>query len=437
MIGEARLEVASARANGWAQWRLAAFALALALGTLAYYTLVYAPSVAQSNLAHGYSGYGSDLYSRWYGAREFLLHGRDPYSAAITAEMQRGFVGRDPLPGEQLPEWSVFAQPLYTVFLLAPLILLDFGAAQALATIAFPLLIAFGGLLWLLALGAPRTTPNKVVAFLLALAAPATLYAANFQQLSALVFIFLTGAVFLVGRGRLAWAGLLLALSTIKPQESWLLIALLLVWALFNWRERKSIIVSFALSLAVLVLAALALMPSWIGEFISSLTRYSQQTASLQLFNLPAPLLITLAVGWLALMGWVGWRIRREPANSPALATAGAIALAVTVIMIPAYLQYERIFLLPALFALLWNGKKWLGVARLLVPGIVIPLLFAPWVLAAALGFLQLIGLPVINADGVIKALPWVPYVFLAYLAALALLPLLAKNAPASQQITE
>jgi len=36
----------------------------------------------------------SDLYPRWLGARELLLHRRDPYSPDITREIQQGYYGR-------------------------------------------------------------------------------------------------------------------------------------------------------------------------------------------------------------------------------------------------------------------------------------------------------------------------------------------------------
>ncbi len=36
----------------------------------------------------------SDLYPRWLGARELLMHGRNPYSADITREIQQGYYGR-------------------------------------------------------------------------------------------------------------------------------------------------------------------------------------------------------------------------------------------------------------------------------------------------------------------------------------------------------
>lgn len=36
----------------------------------------------------------SDLFPRWLGTRELLLHGRDPYSPEITGEIQQGYYGR-------------------------------------------------------------------------------------------------------------------------------------------------------------------------------------------------------------------------------------------------------------------------------------------------------------------------------------------------------
>ena len=36
----------------------------------------------------------SDLYPVWYGSRELFLHGRNPYSAEVTREIQAGYYGR-------------------------------------------------------------------------------------------------------------------------------------------------------------------------------------------------------------------------------------------------------------------------------------------------------------------------------------------------------
>src|SRR5690349_8054542 len=73
----------------------------------------------------------SDLYPRWLGAHELLLHGRDPYSAAVTQAIQIGYYGRALAPDDPIKDQQGFAYPLYVVFLLAPLVPFDFAGVQA------------------------------------------------------------------------------------------------------------------------------------------------------------------------------------------------------------------------------------------------------------------------------------------------------------------
>ncbi len=74
----------------------------------------------------------SDLYPRWLGSRELLLHRRDPYSAEITREIQVGYYGRalDPARPNDPGDQEAFAYPVYVVFLLAPSIGLPFPAVH-------------------------------------------------------------------------------------------------------------------------------------------------------------------------------------------------------------------------------------------------------------------------------------------------------------------
>src|SRR6201981_995206 len=57
----------------------------------------------------------SDLYPRWIGARELLLHQRDPYGADITREIQTGYYGRllDPSRPNDPRDEQAFAYPVY------------------------------------------------------------------------------------------------------------------------------------------------------------------------------------------------------------------------------------------------------------------------------------------------------------------------------------
>src|SRR5215470_10246425 len=91
----------------------------------------------------------SDLYPRWLGARELLLHHRDPYGADITREIQVGYYGRelDPSrPGDPKDQQG-FAYPVYVVLMLAPTVTLRFSLVHeaffwlfvALTTLSVPL----------------------------------------------------------------------------------------------------------------------------------------------------------------------------------------------------------------------------------------------------------------------------------------------------------
>ena len=74
----------------------------------------------------------SDLYPRWLGARELLLHGRDPYSAAVTRDIQAGFYGRplDSTRPNDPQDQQGFAYPVYVAFYLAPTINLPFDVVR-------------------------------------------------------------------------------------------------------------------------------------------------------------------------------------------------------------------------------------------------------------------------------------------------------------------
>ena len=73
----------------------------------------------------------SDLYPRWLGARELLLHHRNPYGDDISLEIQKGYYGRalDPANPNDPKDQQGFAYPVYVVFLLAPLIRLSVSIA--------------------------------------------------------------------------------------------------------------------------------------------------------------------------------------------------------------------------------------------------------------------------------------------------------------------
>src|ERR1700728_2468522 len=102
-------------------------ALALLLaGSMSFYVRHILIGHQQADAAlHGTPrGNLSDLYPRWLGARELLLHHRDPYSPEVTREIQIGYYGRQLNPARlsDPKDQQGFAYPVYVVFLLAPTI---------------------------------------------------------------------------------------------------------------------------------------------------------------------------------------------------------------------------------------------------------------------------------------------------------------------------
>ncbi len=170
----------------------------------------------------------SDLYPRWLGARELLLHGRDPYSPEVTREIQVGFYGRplDPSRPDDPRDEEGFAYPVYVVFCLAPTIGLPFAIVQKAFYWALLLLTCATTLIWLRVLR--RSAPLWIQISLLALTmgSPAVMQGLKLQQMSLLVAGLIAIAIALLVTDCPVAAGFLLALASIKPQ----LVALLLCW---------------------------------------------------------------------------------------------------------------------------------------------------------------------------------------------------------------
>ena len=216
----------------------------------------------------------NDFYSRWKGAELFWREGLDPYSDEATLAIQEGIYGRPARPEE---DPGPFAYPFYTVFLLAPLAPLSYAWAEAiwLVILQFSLVI---GVLLCLALVDWRL-PGWLVG-LTALWAIAFYHSARtifLGQFAGLVFLWLVGVLWALKTRRDVVAGILLALTTIKPQMSFLLIPALLVWVLGQRRWR--FLGSFGGTMALLLGVSFLVLPTWLGDFVAQVLRYPSYTA--------------------------------------------------------------------------------------------------------------------------------------------------------------
>jgi glycosyl transferase family 87 len=407
-----------------------AWALLLAASSWFYIQHILIPRQIIEAAAHDHPrGNLSDLYPRWLGARELLLHHRDPYSAEVTREIQAGYYGRvlDPARSGDPKDQQAFAYPAYVVFLLAPTILLPFGIVQLVFYWALWLIMGASVLLWL---RAQRWRPkNSTIAALtvLTLGSIPVIQAIKLQQLTVVVAGLLAACAVLLGSRHFLSAGVVLALSTIKPQLVWPFVAWLVLWALSDWPKRARLIWGFASTMAILLVGAEYVLPGWMGRFYTGIAAYEKYTdATSILAGLTTRAIgAGLALAIVAVTAGVCWRMRRESQDSAAFAFVLALLLAVTVVVSPTASTYNQILLLPGGLLLGRNADAFMkkpgfpGFACMLAAFI----LFWPWLAALTLTALSLV-LPPASVQKVWSAPLWsslmTPVVVLLLLAPLA-----------------
>jgi hypothetical protein len=339
-------------------WVTLAASLVVCFGLWRWAETILLPSnthVAQSKRIP--IGNNSDLYPRWLGARESLLHGRDPYSPEMTREMQAGFYGRSLDPGNPSdPKDQVaFAYPLYVVFLLAPTVTLPFPIVLKIFQWLGLLSLAASVPLWMRAVGF-RTRPAFTVAgMLLAVSSCPAISEYHLQNLAVPVVLMLAAAAAATVRGWLVPAGFLLALSTIKPQLSALFILFFMLWVTGHWKERQPLFWSFAASLLTLILAAEKVSFGWMAKFLAAIRAYQTYAADPSILQvlLPAWLASLVAVTLVGFLFLHCWRWRKSPAGAGQFGWALAWVASVTLAVMPKLAAYNQPLLMPALLLLL------------------------------------------------------------------------------------
>jgi hypothetical protein len=216
----------------------------------------------------------NDFYSRWAGARAWWTQGISPYSDQASAQIEIGIYGRRARPDE---DPGPFAYPFYTVFLLAPLAFLPYAWAEAiwLTLLEFVLLGSVLGAASVVEWRAPPAllAVTSVWAILLYHSARAILLG----QFAVVIFAFVVATLLALRARHDILAGVLLALSTVKPQMIFLFVPLALLWAVA--RRRWRLVAGFAGAMMVLCGASFIAMPGWVGDFVTQMMRYPSYTA--------------------------------------------------------------------------------------------------------------------------------------------------------------
>jgi hypothetical protein len=342
--------------------------------------------------AHGRPrGNLSDLYPRWFGARELLLNGRDPYGADVTRDIQQGYYGRplDSAIPTDLKDQQKFVYPLYVVFLLAPTIHQSFDWVRREMFWVLLVCTIAAVLLWLQVLRWALPCRAQCAIVVLTLGSLPVVQGLKLQQLTLFVAALLALSIWLFAADHQITAGVMLAVATIKPQLVAILLLWLFVWTLADFRRRFRWLLSFLVTMAALAAASEHFLPHWLPRFFGAVRDYRTYTDAVSVFTklVPAPWNIMVLLLTAAATFSLAWQTRAHAASDRAFAGTAALVLAATVILIPSYALYNQVLLVPALLWLarergaLWNG----GVIRrslLLLAG---ACLLWPWITAVIL----------------------------------------------------
>ena len=371
--------------------------LVLAAGMLYYYNCVLVPIwQKQSLITDAAPGNWSDLYPRWLGAQELLWHHRNPYSPEVTREIQRGFYGRplNPSNPHDPTDPEAFVYPVYVAFLLAPFLRFPFDVVRAAYAEAMWFLTLVSIPLWMRALRVSLSPTATILACLGIMSSYAAIDGFHLEQLTLLVAFVMAASMAALVRGRLAIAGALLALTTIKPQLVLLVVACLLLWGMSDWRSRKWFAVGFGGLMAAFLVGSEVLLPGWFGLWRQAAREYVHFHRPSLLGNLLGNK-VGLAVGVVGILlcGMVFWRARKEPAGSSYFNFAWVSALVMTELVVPnagGGAFYNQLLLLPAVLWLFSSGrnlteeKTWVRFTW----WVAVVLLVSQWILASAVAFM-------------------------------------------------
>ncbi len=356
------------------RFRMGPIVLGLAvLGSAAmldYYLGLFMPRLIRAQAAHNFAGayaFGHDFYPVWLTSHECIPARCDPYSPEMTRKIQQGLFGRtldSEISSDPPPDYRTFVYPAFTDLLFWPAAQFPFTAVRLVVAVLLVGLTIASVFLWMQALSL-RPAPSSLAAIaLLVVCSYPVLEGLYADQLGLLVGFLLAASLLALQRGWHLLAGILMSLTTIKPQMGILAMAYLLVWSWHNWRERGRFCIGLCSAMLILIGAAMLIWPHWIQSWVGVLLRYPSYakpplagemlylgphlggTASLAAIGL----LLTLALSW---------KKRSMDTGSIEFWLALSSVLCITAVtLLPSQGFQDHVILLPGIFLVSYRWRE-------------------------------------------------------------------------------
>jgi hypothetical protein len=372
----------------------------LGSASMVYYHLgLFMPRVHAATAARDLAGpysFGNDFYPIWLTSREWVRERHDPYSPALTREIQTGLFGRSldsrRLPADPPSEYRTFAYPAFTDLLFWPLSGIPFHILRIAWFLALLALLILTVVFWIRALAWPLSGVGLFFAASLTICSYQELEGLYAGQLGLFVGFLVAASLLALVRGRPYIAGIAMAVATIKPQMVLPAVLYLILWSASDWKCRKAFSVAFFATMSLLMVTSLLVWPHWIQSWVSVIRGYPNysmpplaseilgQTLGSRVGAFVIALLLVVAL----VIAWCG---RHAAAGSYEfwLTFCAQVALT-TITLVPGQSVCDHIIMLPAILLLAFRKhlRDEIRLFRLLFTTC-IALVLWQWVAAAGL----------------------------------------------------
>ncbi len=218
---------------------------------------------------------GNDFLARWNGAHEWLMNGKNPYSNDVSLIAQKLIYGRaaNPSMGEDVAH---FVYPLYSMLFFAPFAMMEYTLARAVFMTVLELSLVLITIVSLRISGWRVRHLGLIGVLLFGLLWYCAIRAIILGQYSAINALLMLLAIWAIQQKQDVVAGILLTLSTSKPQMSYLLVLYVVYWAITV--KRWKIVGSTLTSFVVIMIISYLLLPGWPIDWLRQLISYPTYT---------------------------------------------------------------------------------------------------------------------------------------------------------------
>jgi len=213
---------------------------------------------------------GNDFLVHYMGTRSLIIDNLSPYSDEVAVRIQTAAYGH---PAQGIEHELRVAYPLYSVFLFAPFAVInDYEIARAAWMTVLEIALVAMAFLSIKLVGWKPSLSIQGSILLFSLIWYHAVRGIINGNAVILIGLLLIGVFLYIKSEKDELAGILLAITTIKPHLVILIIPFILIWTIYQ--KRWKVLAWFIGSMAILISLGLLIIPDWIYQNIWEILKY-------------------------------------------------------------------------------------------------------------------------------------------------------------------